>query len=211
MPGKGLRPFTCYLACVAFMACTSCMTFLPEFQGLESPYRGEHRVAAGAYGATNGSSLAGGALFHSVGMSDAWEWSTLGSLGLPSADYKPTESITYSLFTGPKWTNRNNTFGFGLPFGLLVLDEFHQRPSDYTIGEVYPGLLPTLYFRGPENYTGSSNFFIRGEIFSPIPVMSGGYRWTNDPQNFFINATVGGSLNESVVFSLGTGFFFGRK
>lgn len=187
------------------------MTFLPEFQGLESPYRGEHRVAAGAYGATNGSSLAGGALFHSVGISDAWEWSTLGSLGLPSADYKPTESITYSLFTGPKWTNRNNTFGFGLPFGLLVLDEFHQTPSDYTIGEVYPGLLPTLYFRGPENYAGSSNFFIRGEIFSPIPVMSGGYRWTNDPQNFFINATVGGSLNESVVFSLGTGFFFGRK
>ena len=118
MPGKGLRPFTYYMACIALMACTSCMTFLPEFQGLESPYRGEHRVAAGVYGATNGPSVAGGALFYSVGISDTWEWSTLGSLGLPSLDYSPSESITYSLFTGPKWTNRNNILASDYPLGF---------------------------------------------------------------------------------------------
>lgn len=102
---------------IAAMLCflSSCTSFLPEFERVEALEKGEHRLAAGAYGGARLTFLDGGLLdgynvvetnvggagFHSVGLSNNIAWSSTFTTGLIYDEFRGSE-LQYSLTTGPK-------------------------------------------------------------------------------------------------------------
>ena len=102
---------------------SSCSAYLPEFERAESLEQGEQRLAMGAFvgGLPDAQEQRmdpisyGVAAFHSIGIADNINWSTLASIGSQNWYNDPSGVNLYSLTTGRRCSSkslfRNGSFG----------------------------------------------------------------------------------------------------
>jgi hypothetical protein len=132
---------------------SSCAAHLPEFQEIESLGKGSHRGAAGIFGGAPWGEI-GASAFHSVGVSEATDWSTQGTyMYAVNSDF----NSGMSLLTGPK-VRLNDGLALSIPAGTYI-----QRDS----GVNYSSFLatPTLYIALPSKTPGLTQLiFIRSEL-----------------------------------------------
>jgi hypothetical protein len=184
-------------------ALSSCATYLPVFESLVPPMAGEHLVGTAGY-VSNGYSYVGGSVFHSVGMTDQWAWSSQGALGLGNPGYIDDSEPVLSAYTGPKWVNYHETFGFSLPVG------FFSPMSELMQGGFVFGTLPTVYFNAFDAFEGEGMGYARLGLFPMYVEQSIGYRWTAPNERQFISLTFSRiNAQEEVApltFGVGIGF-----
>ena len=132
---------------------SSCAAHLPEFQEIESLGKGSHRGAAGIFGGAPWGEI-GASAFHSVGVSEATDWSIQGTyMYAVNSDF----NSGMSLLTGPK-VRLNDGLALSIPAGTYI-----QRDS----GVNYSSFLatPTLYIALPSKPPGLTQLiFIRSEL-----------------------------------------------
>lgn len=132
---------------------SSCAAHLPEFQEIESLGKGSHRGAAGIFGGAPWGEI-GASAFHSVGVSEATDWSTQGTyMYAVNSDF----NSGMSLLTGPK-VRLNDGLALSIPAGTYI-----QRDR----GVNYASFLatPTLYIALPSKTPSLTQLiFIRSEL-----------------------------------------------
>ncbi len=153
---------------------SSCTSFLPEFVRVEALEKGEHRLAAGAYGGARLTILdgglfdgyevvetnVGGAGFHSIGLSNNIAWSSTVTTGLINDEFRGSE-LQYSLTTGPK-VSISQTAAITCP---VHLTNVQIDPTFEGIHLNY--LLPTIYVKDMlfAPMTGwSGTMYLRAEL-----------------------------------------------
>lgn len=145
---------------VVMWSLSSCSTYLPEFQRAEMLETGEHRVAMGAYygGHIDDEMIVPGvAAFHSVGLSNQMEWTTVGSLGRFKVRNGELLQPDYLLATGPKWSI-NNAVAIIVPAGIFE-SWYSDEPGFVIMPSAHIEMYPNRYFK---NWTHS--MFLRSEF-----------------------------------------------
>jgi hypothetical protein len=177
---------------------SSCSAYLPEFERAESLEQGEQRLAMGAFvgGFPNvdelrmESSSYGVAAFHSIGISDNYDWSTLASIGGQNWYNEPAGLNLYSISTGPK-------FSFGAFEAITIPITYMVFPNEDPLGDMGPdffspafGVTPTYYgpvilpwwlIPGYFSANVDASTFLRSELMvgqeGPIFGLTAGYRF----------------------------------
>lgn len=192
------RLFKFFVFSALVVGVSSCSAYLPEFENVEALDKGAHRMAVGGYGgAFVGVQQAGGAAFHSVGLSENTAWSTQGALGVQfSTDYAQffeTGAVHASFQTGPKFYLGNN-WALSVPVGVL------NGMFDGTVGQ-YVVSTPTLYKGINRTQNGLYMIYLRNEVYQEIggvgpvyyPTLGFKYSFKDNP-NFCsnLNLSIGG-------------------
>lgn len=182
-----LRNFIYLISILALFS--SCASHLPEFERAESLEQGEQRLAIGAFagGFPNVDDLRmestsyGVAVFHSIGISDNYNWSTLASIGGQNWYNEPSGLNLYSISTGPKYSFGSNE-AITIPFTYTVF------PNSDPLGDYGPdffspafGVTPTYYMLTNILNNMDVSTFLRGELMvgkeGPIFGLTAGYRY----------------------------------
>lgn len=215
-----LKLITTVIALILF---SSCSAYLPEFERAEPLEQGEQRLAMGAFvgGLPDAQEQRmdpisyGVAAFHSIGIANNINWSTLASIGSQNWYNDPSGLNLYSISTGPKFSFKSS-FSNGSFDALTIPMTYIVFPNDDPLGEYGPdffspafGITPTCYLQIPLPRSSADldvdlSTFFRGELMvgqeGPIYGYTAGLRFE------WLDAVYPKSFNINLGF---TGIYFG--